>query len=454
MVDAIEADSPLRHKETELHQLLHGYSEGHRLLEGSIAVPDDLSRLLLRMSDLSGSNVRTGFEEYVTGYPLASLDAYALAKTWYAPEMPRPGCVWTHTIVIPRAAMADLASLSPLRYLFKRPSARRTVGIYSRPMPLTDALKSNTGSRLSESADLSIMQCLIAGHYGHDDSPLVFASQASSEFEDVIFALWSQKWPALRMALTFCTGSLSARSFGRRPLDIQCVPAPATREILLDTAGQGAGQPILVNSTAVDHPAWVILAAADAAGHTGSAVREFLWDMSDALGERRDFVSLMTVFEAIDASMTLADVVSVIERLYPEPTSGKGLKRRLLGEGAFTKWLVSYAEQEALLALATTEGFRSFDSNDLSLRTRGANLYKENPKAANWLIARLFRSTPNPLGEELLAGLIEALDVESAQSVTTEHPQFLPALFQAKPSLACSSALWRAGGDRKRELFE
>jgi len=73
------------HSSTEtacLNQVLHGYAEGHRQLAGSISLPDELSRLALRMSDLSGSGVAKGFEDYITGYPLTSINAYALAKTW------------------------------------------------------------------------------------------------------------------------------------------------------------------------------------------------------------------------------------------------------------------------------------------------------------------------------------------------------------------------------------
>lgn len=78
-------------KSIAIQQTLHGYSEGHRLLDGSIKITDELARIVLRMSDLSGSNVVSGFEEYVTGYPLEQINVYAVAKTWYAPEMPRPG---------------------------------------------------------------------------------------------------------------------------------------------------------------------------------------------------------------------------------------------------------------------------------------------------------------------------------------------------------------------------
>src|SRR5208282_4271047 len=107
-----------------LHQALHGYSEGHRLLESSIPIPDDLKRLMQRMSDLSGTSVMNGFQEYLTGYPLSSLEAYALAKTWYAPEMSRPGCVWTHTFIIPASVMARMTSLDAVRPLFRRPDGR------------------------------------------------------------------------------------------------------------------------------------------------------------------------------------------------------------------------------------------------------------------------------------------------------------------------------------------
>src|SRR5579862_4164998 len=114
-----------------IHQFLHGYSDGHRLIEGSLKLPNDAARLMLRMSDLSGSSVVKGFEQYVTGYPLDSINGYALAMTWYASEMPRPGSVWTHTLVLPVQTMAGIASLRSLMHLFKRPSRDSIKGRYT-----------------------------------------------------------------------------------------------------------------------------------------------------------------------------------------------------------------------------------------------------------------------------------------------------------------------------------
>ena len=121
-----------------IHQFLHGYSEGHRLIAGSLKLPTDLARLMLRMSDLSGSSVVKGFDQYVTGYPLDSINAYALAMTWYAPEMSRPGCVWTHTLALPMQILATIPSLGQLVHLFKRPARDAAKDQYADTLSFSD----------------------------------------------------------------------------------------------------------------------------------------------------------------------------------------------------------------------------------------------------------------------------------------------------------------------------
>src|SRR5205823_3931025 len=100
MVNDLKLDSPKDAAMKTVHQSLHGYSGGHRLIDSSIDCPADVARLMLRMSDLSGGNIVSGFEDYLTVYPLKQIGMYAFAKTWVALEMPRPGCVWTHTLLL------------------------------------------------------------------------------------------------------------------------------------------------------------------------------------------------------------------------------------------------------------------------------------------------------------------------------------------------------------------
>ena len=89
MADALTRDR------IKVEQTLHGYSEGHRLIEGSLKLPQSDARTMLVLSDASGSGSRIPANGYITGDPLAESGKYVLARTWAAPEMSRPGCVWT-----------------------------------------------------------------------------------------------------------------------------------------------------------------------------------------------------------------------------------------------------------------------------------------------------------------------------------------------------------------------
>src|ERR1041385_2809698 len=95
-------------------QSLHGYSDGHRLLASSRKFPSQVNRTMLMMTDMSGPSMISGFETYLTAYPLPEIESYAFGKTWYAPEMQRPGCVWTHTLLIEDS---DIGSITDIRSL-------------------------------------------------------------------------------------------------------------------------------------------------------------------------------------------------------------------------------------------------------------------------------------------------------------------------------------------------
>ena len=193
---------------------------------------------------------------------------------------------------------------------------------------------------------------------------------------------------------------------------------------------------------------------ADPGSPDGSRVRKFLWEASDETTTRSDFIPLATVFHALSTTPDLSALVTLVAELFPEQTAGGLLKRLLLGRRASEAWLADHEEQDILFALATTSNYQSFDADALSVRDRGAELCIAKPDAATWLVGALFRASLNALGEEILAGLISAMEPETARRVTSQQLQFLPALFRAKPALAGSSQLWVAGADRKRELFE
>src|SRR5260370_308627 len=103
-----------------VHQAIHGYRDGHRLLSSSTTLSAEAARTMLVLSDMSGPSMQPGFDEYLTGYPLPGLDLFVFAKTWYAAEMQRPGCVWTHSLLIPRLQISQVATACLLEK-FRRP---------------------------------------------------------------------------------------------------------------------------------------------------------------------------------------------------------------------------------------------------------------------------------------------------------------------------------------------
>src|SRR5215213_2341851 len=105
-----------------LDQALHGYENGHRLLAASAELVSADRRVLARQTDSPDAGRVAGWDALLTGHPLPS-GAFALSMTWPAPEMPRPGCVWTHTLLIDFADIAVIASLSDLDNLFRGPNA-------------------------------------------------------------------------------------------------------------------------------------------------------------------------------------------------------------------------------------------------------------------------------------------------------------------------------------------
>ena len=433
-----------------LEQLLHGYSDGHRLLQGSRKIPDDLSRLVLRMSDLSGSSQVEAFDEYLTGYPLPSLSFYAFARTWYAPEMPRPGCVWTHTLLIPFSVLEKSIRLDVFASLFKRPSGSANQEGYDKSIPLSNIWDRTFPSSVAPTPNT--LSHLLFQFYADDDRPMLLPAQTSRQFEAEVLALWSQQWPALRKQLTFCTGSLSARTYGKQPLDLQCIPASRAREISLSIGAESSHSPDILD-LGTNLPEWAIAAANDASAVDNGSLRDFLWSVAGPSTNRHDFGLFIRIFEALHETRNVSELLSIVANTFPTDKDGSDLKHRLLGPSEQSGTERSFNETDILFALATTEHYSSFDSSALELRKRGASLWASSESAVE-LLTRLFHVALNPIGEEVLSGLISTVTSDNALVVAANHPELLPTLFREKPDLAVSTSLWCHGGDRKRELFD
>lgn len=191
-------------------QVVHGYKNGHRQLTSSLKLDEGSAATMLSLSDLlvEPGTVAT----YLTGYPLREANRYVIARTWLAPEMSRPGCVWTHSLVVDYATLARLEDPGMLNTLFRRPSSD-IVGDYNEraaiPLEADHGSSSLVEERLSD---------VLIKLYSGTGRALVTVGKGEED-EALALAVWRQMWPRLRRSFFFCT----ATSAELREGDAECV---------------------------------------------------------------------------------------------------------------------------------------------------------------------------------------------------------------------------------------
>ncbi|WP_294642963.1 hypothetical protein [uncultured Aureimonas sp.] len=206
-----------------VEQTLHGYSGGHRLLTGSVQLPDAAARAMLLLSDASGGRSPDPRHGYLTGYPLPRTSTYVLARTWAAPEMSRPGCVWTHSLLIGFADLATLSGAGRLLELFRRPGA--SFSGYDRRLPLGLTVAETPASTGREDAG-----ALLNALYLQPTCRVEMRSEDPASDEELLLAVWLQQWPRLRRSFRFCTSTGADRSSEGAPFDVQIAPGDAGQE--------------------------------------------------------------------------------------------------------------------------------------------------------------------------------------------------------------------------------
>lgn len=212
-----------------LGQAIFGYRGGHRRLASSVSFLPGDERFLVRMTDLSGSRSMPGFEEYLSGYALPSGTAYVLAKTWYAPECERPGCVWTHVIVVRHQDWTGLTSGSICGSFLRPAPGVASLDRYSDSLQMESPACGNDDSLLPQIGE-EILEALYS-----DDRPIVISeTEKHTDFSIFLTNILLQRPLATRMAFSFCTGSLSFLETGTGPVRVQVMPSRISRLVRED----------------------------------------------------------------------------------------------------------------------------------------------------------------------------------------------------------------------------
>ena len=465
----------------EVHQAVHGYRDGHELIGASLRLSSGSRRTMLGLSDLSGDGTAHGFEEYLTGYPLEEEGLYVFARTWYAPEMPRPGCVWTHSLLLGAEDLESLVAPELLQSYFLRPERGRV----STTLPQFRHIEPDG---LVPSAKLDGAACEMVTRLFAEDVPVLVFGAHRSQYEETCLRLWGQQWSRLRRLFAFCTGSLEPRSIEKRPFDLQVVPTQRQRRVLRaidrysmisdddiaraagtaatlaaipssllsegpidETHARVSGSPTHAFRETCEPEYWRELLVHDLA-HRNRPMREFLGaytsDVPAKRSAHRNVIECWALLERLDAvSTSLRDVTTALTKRFPSSKDARDLKRAILGRES----LIRGREPELIHELLTLPSFSALDPTDLEFEDRATQLFRSGRRWRADKTAWLLKSDQlNELGRAWASSIVDNLSTEDLANLFAEDQDLFANLLLRRPTLAATESLWKQPRELQR----
>ncbi|MBZ6077578.1 GAP1-N1 domain-containing protein [Microvirga puerhi] len=289
-----------------IDQALFGYSDGHRQLASSVRLSArDMYELASRSDLVPGARLEPS-DTYITGFSLPESRMFAFMKTWLAPEMPRPGCVWSHVLLLPKNFLTAQIDLGILATFLTRPEVPLDRQFYSSKLSVRRLAR-------GAPADPSLVERVLLAYYTSRE--ILLETPPTNDFDRAVLAVWSQQWPKLRTEFEFRTFLTSAVALDKG-LKIRVGPAGA----------HVSDEPSDKN--------WLKLAVEDAVATEVTPLRRFLWRYGkDVTKPRRAFIDLVNLYGdslRMDHGLT-AKQVSWVFRKLPGKGNASTLKRDLLG---------------------------------------------------------------------------------------------------------------------------
>jgi hypothetical protein len=370
----------------------------------------------------------------LAGYPLPSRDFYVLAMTWPAPDIPRPGCVWTHSLLLPAVALG-FANPIHLLNVFRRPSAGEGYEGYGDGLQV----KHQEGGGV-QGADIG--ETVLWALYEPPSPPIDLrtAALAGVSRNEFLLGIWAQLWPDLRMEFSFAVAPSTARRVERHLFDLQITERPQSSS-WEQRPGEAAVRTI-VRPVTQEVPPWCSSLALDF--EKPDSLREFLWNLGPTLPPSRIGVWVLAILWATFSNgggrEAIPSALSAISRAFPEPSDAADLKQALLGPLEDSR-LPFKVQQDALFAALAMSDF-SLDDFGLELERRSAELADQNPQAAQLVAEGVLSQKVSRIGKEILSGIGAGLPDKSLRTLASKDLDLLTGIARHSDPLQSRSIFW------------
>ena len=417
-----------------ISQSLHGYQDGHRLIASSIQLEAESKMAVRVLSDMAGSMVFHSQDSYLTGYPLIRDGVFVIARTWNAPEMSRPGCVWTHSLYFRFQEIFHLGDLGSILKIFRRPDGKPDINFYSKDleMEISNASEAFELRRIDTKAAASTLNAL----YGHPSSLVVLEAESSTQIEYLTLELWRQQWPRLRRNFSFCTQSTVERQILGQPFDLQICPPGYGQKFK-------AHSDLVIVETNIPNPPFVDALLLDLI-QGGSSVRQFLYNFgSSLLHGRSGMLPLMRILDALNLSNNQERLIRTLElaiSLFPKKEDAKPLKTLLLSVESFPN--IPEGERIKLGFIVSTDSWDAFDSVAVKPLDRFEEYFKHYPNECLQLLNDCLVQRLNEVGMLVIETIaFKVNDVHIVYLNRSARP-LLRGIVTNNPNIATYPAFW------------
>lgn len=414
-----------------IEQLLYGYDDGHGLLAGSIVMASakDSARLST-LSDWSGYRMPEGNDStYITAFSLINSPYYAVAKSWYAQEMERPGCVWTHIFLINLDTIDALFDFRSLFDMFKRP-IKGEYQQYKKSIEVvgTENMKYTSEVIFADFASVLFLYSTLL----RADSPFGLKVEKDS-ITNQLFTLSLMQYIPVRVLkkISFSTGgngyrrldqdNLLTMQFVQQGNAVSLLSPPWQEQIKKENFNEGLH--FLVNACINNNI------------EIAKMMRIFAKDIEDNLQKISAFGVLMKrLHEGIQGKQltnSYTEIITILTKAFPTSNEGEMLKYNFLGKKIVSLYC---SEGEFLYEICTLENITVFKEEAYEFNQRLGQLIVDQRAEYIGLLIRLANSDyVNINGKHVMRSAFQKLKEEEIAELSDKHWHTFTTLVMLNP---------------------
>ena len=432
-----------------IEQTLYGYNKGHGLLASSFPVrPNNDSSLMSVLSDWTGFRNELGEDSYMTFYPLSNGEKYAFAKTWYADEMERPGCVWTHTLIVDLKDMDRNFDFRVLNDYFRRPQ-KDEYDFYQHKIEIDnfETRYSNVVFSMFDDTSLLVLYLLLLGN---NKNLFIYMDKDQRAYVALCFYLLQYLPLDILKWVSLSTGSVSRRKLGSEDFSIQF-----TDNITNISLSNAPWNGKIAKENFTTGLLYIFEQSKKENDTFPSLIRLFREDIKD---EKEKLFAFAMLMKELDTALNekvggkeYANVLSLLEEYFPKQNEGIRLKSNFLSEKISSLY---GTEEDYLFQIASLKNDSFLYPEETQFESRLMELNKDNHASYIDLITKIAALVhPNDTAcKALLYAINNMEEQELLNLIDKEWEKLLP--FLSSNDRFFESGMWlKVSNDKFNTIF-